>query len=244
MPPRHSGTNGGGRSKFIKTEALPGEEFVLGVKLLRPPARIVFERLEVEVIDILAHLAVEAASLVMLWAPDDENPTPERPMGLDPQKTLTECHEACDVQNGVGIQIVKLNPVSKMETLEERMQGKREPLEKECEEKYPESWRWPGYDLRTSGENFRRIIFQQADLLGTRQLSVSTLGLDPIPNSGRVSVGGLGLLHGGTASGTGRDRAPLAHDDGAQQELHASGRKERCVLGAERKEEDDGGGVG
>jgi hypothetical protein len=32
----------------------------------------------------LVHLAAEAASLVMLWAPDDENPTPERPMGLDP----------------------------------------------------------------------------------------------------------------------------------------------------------------
>jgi hypothetical protein len=36
----------------------------------------------------LAHLAAEAASLVMLWAPNDENPMPERPMGLDPQETL------------------------------------------------------------------------------------------------------------------------------------------------------------
>jgi hypothetical protein len=58
VPPRHPGTNGGGRSKFIKTEALTGEKFVLGVKPLRPPARIVFRRLEVEIIDVLAHLAV------------------------------------------------------------------------------------------------------------------------------------------------------------------------------------------
>jgi hypothetical protein len=45
----------------------------------------------------LAHLVVKAVSLVMLWAPDDENPTPECPIGIDPQKTLAECDEACDV---------------------------------------------------------------------------------------------------------------------------------------------------
>jgi hypothetical protein len=48
------------------------------------------------------------------------------------------------------------------------MRGKREPPEKECEEKYPESWRWPEYDLWTGGENFRRIVLQQADLLSAR----------------------------------------------------------------------------
>jgi hypothetical protein len=122
--PRHPGTNGGGRSKFIKTGAPASEEFVLGIKPLRPLARIVFGHLEVEVIDILAHLAVEAASLVILWVPDDKNPTPERPMGLDPQETLAECDEARDVQNGVGIQIVELNPISKKKTLKERMRGK------------------------------------------------------------------------------------------------------------------------
>jgi hypothetical protein len=97
VPLRHPGTNGGGRSKFLKTEVLASEEFVLDIEPLRPPARIVFGHLEIEVVDILAHLAAEAASLVMLWAPDDENPTPERPMGLDPQETLAECDETRDV---------------------------------------------------------------------------------------------------------------------------------------------------
>jgi hypothetical protein len=32
----------------------------------------------------LAHLAAEAAGLVVQRAPDDENPMLERPMGLDP----------------------------------------------------------------------------------------------------------------------------------------------------------------
>jgi hypothetical protein len=97
VPPQHLGTNGGGRSKFIKTKVLAGEEFVLGIEPLCPPARIVFGCLKVEIIDILAHLAAESASLVMLWVPNDENPTPERPMGLDPQETLTECDEISDV---------------------------------------------------------------------------------------------------------------------------------------------------
>jgi hypothetical protein len=145
----------GGRSKFLKTEVLAGEEFVLGIEPLRPPAKIVFERLEIEVVDVLAHLAAEATSLVMLWVPDDENPTPECPTGLDPQETLTEHDETRNVQNSIGIQIVKLNPIRKKETSKERMWGEREPPEEEREEKYPEARRWPGYDFRTSGENFR-----------------------------------------------------------------------------------------
>jgi hypothetical protein len=166
VPPRHPGTNGGGRSKFLKTEVLASEEFVLGIEPLHPPARIVFGYLEIEVVDVLAHLAAEAASLVMLWAPDDENPTPELPMGLDPQETLTERDETRNVQNSIGIQIVNLNPISKKETSKERIQGERELPKEECEEKYPEARRWPGYDFWTSGENFCQIILQDTDLLG------------------------------------------------------------------------------
>jgi hypothetical protein len=44
-------------------------------------------------------------------------------MGLDPQETLAECDEARDVQNGVGIQIVELNPISKKEDLEGKDAG-------------------------------------------------------------------------------------------------------------------------
>jgi hypothetical protein len=54
----------------------------------------------------------------------------------------------------------------------------------------------------------------------------------------------LAFFCNGTAGGTGRGRVSLAHGGGAQQELHRNGRWERCIAGAERKEEDDGGGVG
>jgi hypothetical protein len=37
---------------------------------------------------------------------------PQRPVGLDPPETFTERDEARNVKDCVGIQIMKLNPVS------------------------------------------------------------------------------------------------------------------------------------
>jgi hypothetical protein len=61
----------------------------------------------------LAHLAAETTSLVMQGAPDDEDSAPQRPVGLNTQKALTKRDEARDVENGVGIQVVELNPIRK-----------------------------------------------------------------------------------------------------------------------------------
>jgi hypothetical protein len=121
---------------------LAGEGFILGIEPLRPPAGIVFWRLEIEVLVVLVHLAAEAASLVVLRAPDDENSTPEHPMGLDPQETFTERDETRNVQNSVGIQIVKLNPIREKETSKERIWGKQKPPKEECKEEYPEARGW------------------------------------------------------------------------------------------------------
>jgi hypothetical protein len=45
------------------------------------------------------------------------------------------------------------------------------------------------------------------------------LGLDPAANGGAVGIGRLGLLGGGTGSGTGGGGAPLAHGLRAQRGL-------------------------
>jgi hypothetical protein len=124
MPPRHPRTDRGGRSKLLKTELLAGEEFVLGIEPFRPPARVALRRLEIEIFDVWMHLAAKAASLVMRRTPDGEDSAPERPVGFDSKEALTERDETRDVENSVGIQIMELNPVSKEETLEERMRGK------------------------------------------------------------------------------------------------------------------------
>jgi hypothetical protein len=96
---------------------------------------------------------------------------------------------------------VKLNPVGKEKTSKERMRGKRKPPKEKCKKDYPEARGWTGNDLRAGSKSLRRIIFQDADLLGTLQLLVLDLGLDPVPNGGRVSVRGFGLLCGGASGG-------------------------------------------
>jgi hypothetical protein len=53
--------------------------------------------LEIELFDILAHLAAEAAGLVVQRAPDDENSAPERQMGHDPQEAFTKRDETRNV---------------------------------------------------------------------------------------------------------------------------------------------------
>jgi hypothetical protein len=47
---------------------------------------------------------------------------------------------------------MKLNPVSEKEATEERMRGKRQTPQQKGDEKYPESRRRPGNDLRAGGE--------------------------------------------------------------------------------------------
>jgi hypothetical protein len=60
-------------------------------------------------------------------APNGENSTPKRPVGFDPQEAFTERDETCNVENSVGIQIMKLNPIGKEKNSKERMRGKRKP---------------------------------------------------------------------------------------------------------------------
>jgi hypothetical protein len=125
MLPGHTGSKDGGGLEFLKPEGFTVGELVLGVEPFRPPAGVVFGRLEGEVRDIRAHLTAEAASLELQRAPDDEDSAPQRPVGFNPQEAFAERDEARNVQNCVGIQIMELNPVSKKKAVEERMRGKR-----------------------------------------------------------------------------------------------------------------------
>jgi hypothetical protein len=173
---------------------LASGRFVLGVKSLHPPAGVVLRCLEIEIFNVLVHLAAEATSLVVRRAPDGENSTPKRPVGFDPQEAFTEHDEICNVENSVGIQIVKLNPIGKEKTSKERMRGKQKPPKEKCKKDYSEARGWTGNNLWAGIKSLRWIIFQDADLLSTLQLLVMDLGLDPVPNSRRVGVHGFGRL--------------------------------------------------
>jgi hypothetical protein len=45
-------------------------------------------------------------------------------VGLDPQETLTKHDKTRDVENGVGIQVMELNPIREQKAAKERMRGK------------------------------------------------------------------------------------------------------------------------
>jgi hypothetical protein len=78
---------------------------------------------------------------------------------LNTEEALTECDETRNVENGVGIQIMELNLVSKEETSEERMRGGgAKALEGEKRERLPRSPQMAGYDFRAGGENLHQII--------------------------------------------------------------------------------------
>jgi hypothetical protein len=90
MPPRHPGSKNCGGSKFLKPKVFASGGLILSIKPFRPPIGVVFGRLEIEVRDVWAHLAAKATSLIAQGVPDGKNPAPKHPMGLNPQKTLTE----------------------------------------------------------------------------------------------------------------------------------------------------------
>jgi hypothetical protein len=97
MLSRHAGSKDGGGLEFLKPEVFAAGELVLGVEPFRPPARIVFGHLEVEVGNTRAHLTAKATSLELQRAPDDEDLVPKRPVGFDPQEAFTEHDEARNV---------------------------------------------------------------------------------------------------------------------------------------------------
>jgi hypothetical protein len=125
VPPRHPRSKNGGGPKFFEPEFFANGGLVLGVEQFRPPAGIVFGRLEVEIWNVRAHLAAEAASLVAQWVPNGENPALKRPMGLDPQEAFIERDKTRNVKNRIGIQIMELNPIREKEPAKKRVRGKR-----------------------------------------------------------------------------------------------------------------------
>jgi hypothetical protein len=128
VPPRHPGSKNCGGSKFLKPEVFASGGLILGIKPFRPPAEVVFGHLEIEVRDIRAHLAAKATSLIAQGVPDGENPAPKRPMGLDPQETLTEHDKTRNVHDCIGIQIMKLNPIREEKATKKRVWGEATAL--------------------------------------------------------------------------------------------------------------------
>jgi hypothetical protein len=145
-------------------------------------------------------------------------------MGFDPQETLTQRDETCYVQDGVGIQIMELNPIGKKKAAEELMQRKREAAEDKCKKKYPESHRWHGNDFWPADADFRGVVLQNAALHNLMHVLIQELGVALVAHGGRIRIssfrGFLGLLRG-TRCSAGGGRSSLAHGGGVGVEALA-----------------------
>jgi hypothetical protein len=101
----HGAKNNGGL-EFFEPIFLADGGLILGIEPFLPLADVVLWHAQVEVLGVRPHYAVETAGLVVERASDDEDSPPKRPVGFDPQKSLTSRDEIRNVQDGIGIQIV------------------------------------------------------------------------------------------------------------------------------------------
>jgi hypothetical protein len=62
--------------KFFEPKGAADSRLVLGIKPLRPPAGVIFGRPQAKTVNFWPHSAVEAAYLVLQWAPGDEDSSP------------------------------------------------------------------------------------------------------------------------------------------------------------------------
>jgi hypothetical protein len=109
--------------------------------------------------------------------------------------------------------------------------------------KVPRILEGPGYDLRTGGANFRRVVLQQANLVGACQLPVTNLGLDPIPTLGG-SASAVLIFFMATPPVAPAVVELLLPITAALSRNFTGENGGEMRAGEVRREEDDGGGVG
>jgi hypothetical protein len=76
VSPRHARSKNAGGLEFFESEVFAIGGFVLGIVPFRPPPGIIFGHLEVEILNIWAHLNTETAGLVWQRVPNNEDSVP------------------------------------------------------------------------------------------------------------------------------------------------------------------------
>jgi hypothetical protein len=107
-------------------------------------------------------------------------------MRVDAKETFTESDKDGNMQNGIGSQLVKLNPVDEEQTAEELMERNREATEEKVNKCYPEVNGRARSALITREDD--GVLGEEAELL--QHSLVLGRGLQALPSRD------LGLLHG------------------------------------------------
>jgi hypothetical protein len=75
--------------ELFNPEVLASDGLIPGIEPLCPPAGVILRCPQNKIINFGVHGAVGSASWIIQWASDSENSPPQRPMGFDPQETVT-----------------------------------------------------------------------------------------------------------------------------------------------------------
>lgn len=126
---------------------------VMDVELALLPLAHDVGELQIEVPSIGLHLeagsSVDGQSFVGLdgLCLQVEDPLPQPPMGTSPQEALTQRHETRNVQDAIGVQVMKLQVVGQEKRPHEVVQGQRQALVDEWGMQHLFFLNWGGHQL-------------------------------------------------------------------------------------------------
>jgi hypothetical protein len=140
----------------------------MNVQPLFPPALNGVGKFDIKIVDFRPNTYNNAANIVgdvvVAIAANAKDAFPQGPIGLDPEKALTECDKNRNVEERVGRQMMQLKPIDKKETMEKFVDWGRKSSDEVVNETNPiVDWR-----LRVAlllGELERVLLLVESHLL-------------------------------------------------------------------------------
>jgi hypothetical protein len=138
---------------------------------------------DVKVFDIRANAnnntAYVVGDVVGAIAAEAEDALPQSPIRMDSEEALAESNENRDMEDGIGSQLMQLQPVNKEKTAEEIVNGGREAADKMVNKTDPilDRRRWIAF---LAGEAQRVLLLHEPEFLHQVQVLVGDLGSLPL----------------------------------------------------------------
>ena len=115
-------------------------------------------------------------------AAEAEDALPQSPIRMDSEEALAKCDENRDMEDGIGSQLVKLQPIHKKQTAEEIMDGSRKAADKMVNEANPIFYRRRRVAL-LAGEAQRVFLLHQPQFFHQVDVLIGNLGSFPLRRS-------------------------------------------------------------
>jgi hypothetical protein len=195
--PRTAANNFRGTVKGSNVELLEVDIFISDIQPPLPPSLDGVGEFDVKVIRVGAdtdhNTTYVVGDIARAVAAEVEDALPQAPVRMGPEEAFAESDKDGDVENGVGSQPMKLNPLDEKETAKEIMDGGRDAADEVVSEGYPIIDGWPR-EARIAGENHGFLLNPQPQRLQQLLFLFGDLGALPAADfswfHGDVAFGG------------------------------------------------------